>query len=136
MPGQTRIQEDPAGSQALRVLVADDEPVLREAIADLIRSQAGLELAGAVGDADEAIALSAYDDGPTAVKMFLAGAVGYLVKGVSSGEIVEAIWRAARAQSSLSTAMTSSNLEELARSEGELRAAELALHISRDRGAA
>jgi EAL domain-containing protein (putative c-di-GMP-specific phosphodiesterase class I)/DNA-binding NarL/FixJ family response regulator len=41
----------------VRVLVADDENTVRRALSDLIRSEDGLELAGAAADADEAIEL-------------------------------------------------------------------------------
>ena len=42
----------------IRVLVADDEAVLRSAVADLVAADAELELVGAARDADEAIALA------------------------------------------------------------------------------
>ncbi len=42
----------------IRVLIADDEPQLRSALADLIASEDGLTLVGAAADADEAIRLA------------------------------------------------------------------------------
>ncbi|HZD16716.1 MAG TPA: EAL domain-containing protein [Actinomycetota bacterium] len=42
----------------IRVLIADDEAVLRNALADLVTSDDGFELVGAARDADEAIALA------------------------------------------------------------------------------
>lgn len=42
----------------IRVLIADDEAVLRTALADLVTSDDGLELVGAARDADEAIAMA------------------------------------------------------------------------------
>ena len=39
----------------IRVLIADDEVAVREALADLIGSDTSMEIAGAAGDADEAI---------------------------------------------------------------------------------
>jgi DNA-binding NarL/FixJ family response regulator len=42
-----------------RVLIAEDDPTVREALAALIRSEPGLELVAAVGDADAAIAAAA-----------------------------------------------------------------------------
>ena len=60
------------------------------------------------------VALSAYDDKATVFEMLRLGAVGYLVKGTSPGEIVEAIRRAARGQSSLSASLMSSVITELA----------------------
>jgi EAL domain-containing protein (putative c-di-GMP-specific phosphodiesterase class I)/CheY-like chemotaxis protein len=43
----------------VRVLIADDEPMVREALAQLIREEDSLELVGAAGDADQAIELAA-----------------------------------------------------------------------------
>ena len=42
----------------IRVLIADDEPALRGALADLLEHEDDLVLVGAAGDADEAIALA------------------------------------------------------------------------------
>jgi len=42
----------------IRVLIADDEAVLRNALADLVASDYDFELVGVAGDADEAIALA------------------------------------------------------------------------------
>lgn len=44
--------------QRMRVLIADDEAVLREALADLINDDAAMELVGTARDADEAIGLA------------------------------------------------------------------------------
>ena len=43
----------------IRVLVAEDEQPLRDALCDLIASEAGLEVAGSAGTGDEAVALAA-----------------------------------------------------------------------------
>ncbi|HEY4348955.1 MAG TPA: response regulator [Gaiellaceae bacterium] len=56
-----------------------------------------------VSPGTRAIALSAYDDRARVLEMLQAGAIGYLVKGTASAEIIEAIARAARGQSSLPT---------------------------------
>lgn len=42
----------------IQVLIAEDEPDVREALADLIRSDAEMEVIGTAGDADEAIELA------------------------------------------------------------------------------
>jgi signal transduction histidine kinase len=136
----------------ITVLIAEDEPAVREALADLIRTDQRLVLIGAAGDADQAIdlarehhpdvalldvkmpsgggprasreirvlspetrvvALSAYEDRATVLEMLRAGAAGYLVKGTSAGEIVEAISRSVRGQASLSTEVTAEVLHEL-----------------------
>ena len=59
------------------------------------------------------IALSAYEDRTTVLDMLRAGASGYLVKGTSSGEIVGAIERAIRGQSTLSQEVMAGVLQEL-----------------------
>jgi PAS domain S-box-containing protein len=135
-----------------RVLVCEDENVLRNALCDLIAGADGLELVGAAADVDEAIALarkvrpdvalvdvkmpcgggeraareictefpatrvvalSAYEDRASVISMMRAGAVGYLVKGMSANEILEAIGRAARGQVSLTAEMMSDVIEAL-----------------------
>ncbi len=45
--------------QPIRVLIADDQELVRDALADLIGSEKGLELVGAAVDADSAMALAA-----------------------------------------------------------------------------
>jgi PAS domain S-box-containing protein len=59
------------------------------------------------------LALSAFDDQATVIEMLSAGAVGYLIKGTSASEIVEAVRRAARGQASLSIEAISSMMSEL-----------------------
>jgi PAS domain S-box-containing protein len=144
----------------IRVLLAEDEEPLRSAISDLVTSEPGLEMVGAVGDASEAIelaaatmpdvalvdvrmpgggaeaakgireaspgtqvvALSAYEDRATVLELLDAGAVAYLVKGISPAEIVEAVHRAARGQASLSAEVVSAVLRgPAAKPEAETR---------------
>ncbi len=45
-------------SKAITVLVADDDPILREALTELLADVASLRLVGSARDADEAIALA------------------------------------------------------------------------------
>src|SRR5690349_4599076 len=117
---------------AVRVLIADDDPAVREALVDLLRDEPGLDLVGVAGDADEAIrlatetqpavavldarmpagggaraareivrncpgtrvlVLSAYEEKASVFEMFAAGASGYLVKGGSDREVLDAIRR-------------------------------------------
>jgi signal transduction histidine kinase len=137
----------------VRVLVAEDEQPLRDAICDLIASEAGLEVAGTARSAAEAVdvaaatrpdvalvdvrmpgggvdaarrlrerspktvvlALSAYEDRATVLQMLRAGAVGYLVKGISPVEIVDSIRRATRGQASLSVDVIAGVVDELDR---------------------
>ena len=46
------------GHDPIRIVVADDEPEVREALADLINEEPTLQLVGMAGDADEAIQLA------------------------------------------------------------------------------
>jgi DNA-binding NarL/FixJ family response regulator len=59
------------------------------------------------------VALSALEDRVSVLEMLRAGAAGYLVKGTSPGEIVEAIRRSVRGQASLSTEVTADVIHEL-----------------------
>ena len=76
------------------------------------------------------LALSAYDDAAVAAEMLAAGAVGYIIKGQPIEEIVEAIKRAGRGQSSLSAELAKGVFDELARSETSHREAEQTLRES------
>jgi DNA-binding response OmpR family regulator len=118
----------------LRILIADDEPEVRETLTSLVEGDPGLELAGVAEDADEAVevarltrpdvalldvsmpggggpraavgikwrsprtnlvAFSMHDDRAAIVDMLRAGAVGYVVKGASCEEILDALrWAA------------------------------------------
>lgn len=76
------------------------------------------------------LALSAYDDAAVAAEMLAAGAVGYIIKGQPINEIVEAIKRAGRGQSSLSAELVKGVFDELARSERGHRETERTLRES------
>jgi DNA-binding response OmpR family regulator len=118
----------------LRVLIADDEPEVREILINVVDGDPGLELAGVAADAEKAVevarvtrpdvalldvsmpggggaraalgigwrspmthivALSLHDDRATIVDMIRAGASGYVVKGASCDEILDALrWAA------------------------------------------
>lgn len=60
------------------------------------------------------LALSAYQDRGTVLQMLGAGAIGYLVKGVGAEEIVGAIERAVRGQTSVSSEVMAGVVRELA----------------------
>jgi EAL domain-containing protein (putative c-di-GMP-specific phosphodiesterase class I)/CheY-like chemotaxis protein len=139
--------------ERIRVVIADDEPTIREALSDLIEAQPSMEVLAAVGDAEAAVeaarlhlpdvvlvdvkmpggggpraardirrycphtrvvALSAHEDRASVLEMLRAGAVGYLVKGVSTEEILETIRRAHLGQASLSAHVTDHVVHELA----------------------
>jgi PAS domain S-box-containing protein len=140
------------GAVVIRILVAEDEQPLRDAICDLLGSEADMEVVASVGSAAEAIklaarttpdialldvrmpgggalaargirekspqtrvlALSAYEDQATVLEMLGAGAAGYLVKGISPAEVVEAVERAMRGQASISIDVIERVIDELA----------------------
>jgi DNA-binding NarL/FixJ family response regulator/EAL domain-containing protein (putative c-di-GMP-specific phosphodiesterase class I) len=130
------------------VLIADDEPEFRVALAGVVERAPGLQLVGAARDAAEAIdlacrerpavavvdvrmdggggprvarylrqlapdvrvlALSAYDDQGTVAQMLEAGATGYLLKGTSARELVDAIERTAAGEEVLSAELSNSH---------------------------
>jgi EAL domain-containing protein (putative c-di-GMP-specific phosphodiesterase class I)/CheY-like chemotaxis protein len=137
----------------IRVLIAEDEPGVRQALAELIASEESLELVAAAAHAVQAVefalrhrpdvalvdvkmpggggqraaagirtaspqtrvlALSAYDDRASVMAMLRAGAVGYLVKGSSPRQIVEAIQVTALGQSALSGEVAAGVIQALA----------------------
>jgi EAL domain-containing protein (putative c-di-GMP-specific phosphodiesterase class I)/AmiR/NasT family two-component response regulator len=73
------------------------------------------------------VALSAADDRATVLQMLESGALGYLVKGSDTAELIKTIKRSARHESSLSAEVTNHIVEELARKlrNDEAEAAEL-----------
>jgi EAL domain-containing protein (putative c-di-GMP-specific phosphodiesterase class I)/CheY-like chemotaxis protein len=56
--GSAHVPTKEPGLDTIRVLIADDEPRLRGALADLIASEDTMQLVGSAGDAEEAIALA------------------------------------------------------------------------------
>ena len=140
-----------SGRPRLRVLVAEDDPTVRDALEALFRSERSLELAASVGDATSAVeaamrehpdvalvdvrmpgggasaargirscspdtrvlAFTAHDDRETVLQMLEAGAIGYLLKGDSIDEIVEAIHRASDGQAPLSAEVAGEVIDEL-----------------------
>jgi EAL domain-containing protein (putative c-di-GMP-specific phosphodiesterase class I)/AmiR/NasT family two-component response regulator len=146
----------------IRVLIADDEPELRVALADLLDQEERVMIVGTAGDADEAIelagsafpdvalvdvkmpagggpraareiirispgtrviALSAFEDRPTVLEMLRAGAVGYLVKGTATEDIVGSIAKVMKGGTSLSTEVVGGIVAELT---SQLRRQEIA----------
>ena len=138
--------------KAVRVVIADDEALVRRALAELISAESGLVLAGEARDANEVIelvsqhqpdvalvdvrmpggggpraaseikirapltrvvALSAYSDRDTVIEMVRAGAVGYVVKGSPGAEVINAIVRCARGESTLSAEIAGEIVAEL-----------------------
>jgi DNA-binding NarL/FixJ family response regulator len=124
----------------VRVLLADDQALFREALATLLGVRADIEVVGEAANGDEAltraaelkpdvvlmdlrmpvldgiaatrrmrveqpkirvIALTTFDDDEEVFAALRAGAVGYLLKDVSSARLVEAVLAAARDESVL-----------------------------------
>ena len=140
-----------SGKPRIRVLVAEDDATVRDALEALIRSERSLQLAASVVDAPSAVeaamreqpdvalvdvrmpgggasaargivscapgtrvlAFTAHDDRETVLQMLEAGAIGYLLKGDSIDEIVEAIHRAADGQAPLSAEVAGEVIDEL-----------------------
>ncbi len=155
----------------IRVLIADDEPALRGALADLFAHEDSLVLVGEAGDADQAIeladarrpdvaivdvsmpagggpraareiirvspstrviALSAFDDRPTVLEMLRAGAVGYLVKGTASQDLLGSITKVFDGGASLSAGLIDGVVHELS---SQLRREEIQYqHDAAERG--
>lgn len=136
----------------IRVLVADDEPFMRAALADILSDESSLDLVAVAAEPGSAVelaaqirpdvavvdvrmpdgggaqaargirevspatavlALSASDDRESVFGMLQAGAVGYLVKGTATSEVVEAIHRATQHQPTLSSAATAHVVKRL-----------------------
>ncbi len=124
-----------AGSAAEAIeLAAATKPDV--ALVDVRMPGGGAEVVRATKDCSpttRALALSANDDQATVIQMLSAGAVGYVVKGTSPTEILEAVRRAARGQASLSIEAISRMIEELVGDMAERELAEGILRRSEER---
>lgn len=69
----------------------------------------------AISPGTRSIALSAYEDRSNVLEMLRSGAVSYIVKGTAPGELLEAIQRARRDQSSLSAEIVSDLVGDVSR---------------------
>jgi PAS domain S-box-containing protein len=79
------------------------------------------------------LALSVRDENASVYEMLAAGASGYLVKGATDREIVEAILRAARLQLSMPAELALGCFRELLRDAGQARTAEVSLQKSEEK---
>jgi EAL domain-containing protein (putative c-di-GMP-specific phosphodiesterase class I)/CheY-like chemotaxis protein len=157
-----------ASTAPIRVVISDDDPAIREVLADIIGLQPSFELVGIASTGEEAVsvclqhrpdvvvmdvrmpgtggigavrrlrelqpstrvlALSAYADRGAVTEMLRAGAVGYLVKGASAPQIVDALQKAARGVASLSPVLAPAVVEELQERLGNDHAAQEAQRL-------
>lgn len=120
---------------AVRVLLADDHPVVREGLCAILESDPSIEVVGQAGSGEEAVTLATrllpdvvlldlrmggmdgvaatghilrqaprskvvivttYEDDSDILRAVEAGAAGYLLKGSSRAELIEAVHAAAR----------------------------------------
>jgi len=79
------------------------------------------------------LALSAYEEKASVYEMLDLGASGYLVKGSSDKELVEAIMRTARGQLSMSAELATACFQELLRDVSERKEAEVVLRRSEEK---
>jgi PAS domain S-box-containing protein len=79
------------------------------------------------------LALSAYEEKASVYEMLDLGASGYLVKGSSDKELVEAIMRTARGQLSMSAELATACFRELLRDVSERKEAEVVLRRSEEK---
>ncbi|HET6672366.1 MAG TPA: response regulator transcription factor [Agromyces sp.] len=138
----------------IRVLVADDQALFREALTTLLEVQPGIEVVGEAGNGEEAVrrsdelrpdvvlmdlrmpvldgiaatarlrteqpgvrvlALTTFDDDEDVFAALRAGAVGYLLKDVTSARLVEALDAAARGESVLQPSVAAKLVARVAR---------------------
>lgn len=138
----------------IRVLVADDQALFREALTTLLEAQPGIEVVGGAGNGEEAVlrssllhpnvvlmdlrmpvldgiaatarlraeqphvrvlALTTFDDDDDLFAALRAGAVGYLLKDVTSATLVEALDAASRGESVLQPSVAAKVVARVAR---------------------
>jgi PAS domain S-box-containing protein len=122
-----------SGAEAIELAAATNPDV---AIVDVRMPGGGADVVRGLKERSPttlALALSAYDDQATVIEMLSAGAVGYVVKGTSPTEILEAVRRAARGQASLSVEALSSMTQDLVGDMAERERAERVLRRSEGR---
>lgn len=136
----------------IRILIADDDPIVREAFRELIETDESFEVVALAGDANEAmhmagqfhpdlalvdvrmpgggavaahgvheqsprtriVAFSAYEERWAILEMVRAGAIGYLVKGTPSQELLASLRDLAAGRAQLAPAAAGQIIDELA----------------------
>lgn len=139
--------------ETIRVLIADDHPIVREGLRTILGFQEGVEVVGEASDGQEVVALAEsltpdvilmdirmskldgvkatarikaqnpqigvivltnYDDDRYVFEGIEAGASGYLLKDVTSDDLVEAIRRVAQGESLMAPSVLRKVLDEFA----------------------
>ena len=95
----------------VRVLLADDHVIVRDGLARLLEGTEGIEVVGAAGDGEEAVAatlelapdvvLTSFSDNPRVLEALDAGARGYVLKDAEGTEVIRAVRAAARDEAPL-----------------------------------
>jgi len=108
-------------SKPVRVLIADDQGLVREGLMTLLAAQQGIEPVATAADGEEAVAatrqiraahpqieivaLTTYADDASILGALQAGARGYLTKDAGAAEIARAVHAAAAGQTLLDPAV-------------------------------
>lgn len=113
-PGFEVVGGAASAAQAIDI-AADSKPDV--AVVDVRMPGGGDVAAAGIREASpgtRVLALSAYEDRASSLRLLRSGAIGYLVKGAAPEEILEAIERAARDQTSMPAKVTALLVEEVA----------------------
>ena len=110
----------------LRVLLADDQRLLRDLLRDLLQRQPDIEVVGEASNGLEAMAqlaahhpgvrvicLSGYSDRRYVLQMLRAGAAGYVLKSEAGTELLRAIRAVAAGQSYLCPAVAAGVISDV-----------------------
>jgi DNA-binding NarL/FixJ family response regulator len=94
----------------IRLLIADDHPVVRDGLRGMVAGQPDLEVVGEAATGTEALALvllvlTTFDTESDVVSAIEAGATGYLLKDAPRAELFRAIRAAARGEAVLAPAV-------------------------------
>src|SRR6202171_3496967 len=133
-PGLTLVAVASSADEAIR-LAAEHQPAV--AVLDVrMPGGGGVRAAQGIGVASpqtRILALSAHEEKASIYEMLSAGASGYLVKGSSDKELVEAVFRTARGQFNMSATLASSCFQELLHDLQGREQADVALRRSEDK---
>jgi DNA-binding NarL/FixJ family response regulator len=93
-----------AGKQPIRVVIADDHPVIREGLTAILRSQNDIDLMSHHrAPKPRIIVMATYEDEEDIRRTLSAGAIGYILKAAPP----RSIWQAVRAASGKDSRLSS-----------------------------